>query len=118
MVSSTSALLAITASLMAGSSFALDLTMENFAEMVNGKTVFIKFYAPWCGHCKEMAGDWAKLEEDFKDHEVALVGSVDCTDEESAELCELFSVEVGVDRTKLCCDNDDNDDNSVDDRHN
>jgi len=93
MVSSSRVLIALAASLMAGSSNALDLTTENFAEMVTGKTVFIKFFAPWCGHCKAMAEDWAQLEEDFKDHKVALVGSVDCTAEESADLCELFQVE-------------------------
>lgn len=93
MFSSSRAFIAFAISLMAGSSSALELTTENFAEMVTGKTVFIKFYAPWCGHCKAMADDWAKLEEDFKDHKVALVGSVDCTNEGSADLCELFQVE-------------------------
>lgn len=109
MVSFSRVIIAIAASLMAGTSSALELTTENFAEKVTGKTVFIKFFAPWCGHCKAMAEDWAKLEEDFKDHPVALVGSVDCTEEESTDLCELFQVEVGcVDQ--FPCDNDDDDD--------
>ena len=90
---SRTALLAIAASLVAGSS-ALELTPENFAEMTAGKTVFLKFYAPWCGHCKAMAGDWAKLEADFKDHAVALVASVDCADDDNQEICSDFNVEV------------------------
>ena len=85
--------LAIAASLLASAN-ALELTTDNFAEMTAGKTVFLKFYAPWCGHCKAMAGDWAKLEKDFEGHKVAFVASVDCTAEDNDELCQSFNVEV------------------------
>ena len=94
--SSRTSLLAIAAtSLLAGNcANALDLTEANFSEMTSGKTIFLKMYAPWCGHCKSMAGDWAKLEADFEGHPVALVGSVDCTDEKSEGICQDFKVQV------------------------
>jgi len=85
--------LAIAAACLAGSINALELNQSNFDEMTAGKTVFIKFYAPWCGHCKSMASDWEKLEKDFEGHEVALVASVDCTDTKTDKICTDFNVE-------------------------
>jgi len=88
----SAAILAIAASFLASAS-ALELTTSNFDEITTGKTVFIKFYAPWCGHCKAMAADWARLENDFADHNIALVASVDCSEEENDSICEDFGVE-------------------------
>ena len=92
MVYSSRSLLAIAVTL--ATTNALELTSENFAEMTAGKSVFLKFYAPWCGHCKAMADDWAKLEKDFEGHDVALVASVDCTDEANEQVCTDFNIEV------------------------
>jgi len=62
-------------------------------ELTTGKNIFIKFYAPWCGHCKAMEADWEKLAEDWKDHNgPAIIGQVDCSVE--LTLCEEFEVKV------------------------
>lgn len=42
------------------------LTGANFDQiaMDTSKDVFVKFYAPWCGHCVRMAPAYTKLSED------------------------------------------------------
>ncbi|CAJ1959072.1 unnamed protein product [Cylindrotheca closterium] len=56
-------------------------------EMSGGKTLFVKFYAPWCTH-------WDTLMKDWTDSDVALVMEVDCTSEDGEqEICEFFGVE-------------------------
>jgi protein disulfide-isomerase-like protein len=60
---------------------AIELTADTWDDATAGKTVFIKFFAPWCGHCKKLKPDWDKLMEAFADSPTALVADVDCTTE-------------------------------------
>jgi len=66
---------------------ALELTPDTWDEATAGKTAFIKFFAPWCGHCKKMKPDWDKLMDAFADSKTALVADVDCT-AEGKPLCD------------------------------
>jgi len=75
-----------------GGGGAVELTISNFEELVDGKSVFIKFYAPWCAHCRGMSDDWNKLADDFAGHPVALIGKVDCTSDEGQPICEDFDI--------------------------
>ncbi|GAX22733.1 thioredoxin domain-containing protein 5 [Fistulifera solaris] len=70
---------------------AIELTPENFDAETAGKTVFIKYFAPWCGHCKKLKPDWDKLMEEFNSNPTQLIADVDCT-AEGKPLCDAVGV--------------------------
>jgi len=43
------------------------------------KDVFVKYYAPWCGHCKKLAAPWAELAESMAEHKNLVIGKFDAT---------------------------------------
>jgi protein disulfide-isomerase A6 len=67
---------------------AVVLTKDNFKEKMQGKNAFIKFFAPWCGHCKSMKPAWDELGDVYASSSSVLIGDVDCTDSESEAVCE------------------------------
>jgi protein disulfide isomerase len=54
---------------------------KQFEEIVmdNSKDVFIKYYAPWCGHCKKLAEPWKELAESMAEHKNLVIGKFDAT---------------------------------------
>ncbi|RHY89732.1 hypothetical protein DYB37_005554 [Aphanomyces astaci] len=68
------------------------LTEDSFdARTSSGGVWLVKFYAPWCGHCKSLAPIFDKLvsDEALKGQDVH-VGKVDCTVQKT--VCQRFDV--------------------------
>lgn len=73
------------------SASAVVLTPDNYDELTAGKSVFIKFFAPWCGHCKKLAPAWNQLMDEFEGDAAKVVADVDCT-AEGKPLCDSNGV--------------------------
>jgi len=71
------ALLALTVAAFGSS--VVELTPDNFDQVVDGsKSVFVEFFAPWCGHCKNLAPVWDELGDAFvKDQANIVIAKVD-----------------------------------------
>jgi len=65
---------------------------DDFYKKIENKHAFVKFYAPWCGHCKKLAPAWTELEGKFKDNTKTAVFDVDCTAEANKQVCSKMGV--------------------------
>jgi len=54
---------------------------ETFESIVKDPTkdVLVKYYAPWCGHCKKLAPIWDDLAVHYKDHPDLIIAKFDAT---------------------------------------
>ena len=63
------------------------LRADNFDEMVVKDDAYwmVEFFAPWCGHCQQLAPEYEKAAKELKAGERAKLGAVDCDVEK--DLC-------------------------------
>ena len=70
----------------------LHLTDANFDSVVDGtKNILVEFYAPWCGHCKNLAPEWESAAASFSPSDGIIIAAVDAST--YAELGSRFQVQ-------------------------
>jgi len=53
------------------------------------KDVFVKYYAPWCGHCKKLAPIWEEFAESYKNHTDIVIAKFDSTANEAEDAANI-----------------------------
>lgn len=72
-------------------SIVMEITDKNQQTVFGHRCLlFVKFFAPWCGHCKNMAQDWIDLANKFANAENVIIAEVDCT--KFGEICSNYDV--------------------------
>jgi len=57
----------------------VDLDDSNFDKIVQDSTkdVLVEFYAPWCGHCKQLAPNYEKLASAYSNEKEIVIAKID-----------------------------------------
>ncbi|CAI5515449.1 unnamed protein product [Closterium sp. Naga37s-1] len=74
-----------------GDSDVVTLNNDNFDDYVGKEeAAFVKFYAPWCGHCKKLAPEYETFATAFKKTKSVVIAKVDC--DEHKDVCSKYGV--------------------------
>lgn len=70
----------------------IELNNGNFDSVVYGDdiTTLVKFYAPWCGHCKTLAPIYEKVADAFAKNDKVQIAHVNCDADD--KLCKQFGL--------------------------
>ncbi|KAI0203569.1 thioredoxin-domain-containing protein [Astrocystis sublimbata] len=87
-----SALPVAQAGLYSKSSPVLQVNAKNYDRLISksNHTSIVEFYAPWCGHCKNLQPAYEKAAKNLDG--LAKVAAVDCDDDENKQFCSAMGV--------------------------
>lgn len=71
-----------------------ELSVDNFDKVVteSSKHVMVEFYAPWCGHCKQLAPIYEELAKAFAGEADVVVAKLDASAEENSDIASKYEV--------------------------
>ncbi|XP_078440703.1 protein disulfide-isomerase-like [Wolffia australiana] len=77
-----------------GPSFVLTLDHSNLKETIaKHDFIVVEFYAPWCGHCKQLAPEYEKAAAILSEHDPPIVlAKVDASDESNKDLATEYNI--------------------------
>ncbi|SJX61895.1 probable protein disulfide-isomerase precursor [Sporisorium reilianum f. sp. reilianum] len=70
------------------------LTSRNFDKIVldEAKDVLVEFYAPWCGHCKNLNPTYQQVAQDFSGDDDCVVAQMDADNESNKPIAQRYGV--------------------------
>ena len=68
----------------------LELDANTYGKVTKSGMHFVKFFAPWCGHCQRLAPVWDELAKSLEYEKSVNIAKVDCT--VSPAICESVNV--------------------------
>ncbi|RDW82774.1 hypothetical protein BP6252_03886 [Coleophoma cylindrospora] len=85
--------LPVQAGLYPKSSAVLSIDGKNYDRLIaqSNHTSIVEFYAPWCGHCKNLQPAYEKAAQNLKG--LAKVAAVNCDEESNKQFCGTFGVQ-------------------------